>query len=98
MNSGLIEELFPRGKVIATFDSARSMNRKTDEEIQELKEHGLAMIYMGLESCDNVTLEKVKNGITVEKIISAGRKIKAADIQLAITTIIKGPWIDGVEE
>jgi len=83
-----IEELLPWVNMIATFASARSVNRRTDEEIQELKDHGLAMIYMGLESGDNDTLEKVKKGITVEKIIEAGRKIKTAEIQLAITTML----------
>ncbi len=83
-----IEEKLPQVTVISTFASARSVNRRTDEEIQELKDHGLGMIYMGLESGDNDTLEKVKKGITVEKIIEAGRKIKAAELQLAITTML----------
>lgn len=83
-----IEERLPWVTAIATFASARSVNRRTDEEIQELKDHGLVMVYMGLESGDNETLKNVNKGITAEKIIEAGRKIKAAGLQLVITTML----------
>ena len=71
-----INEYLPNVKEIATFASARSINRRTDEEILELNSLGLAMIYMGLESGDNETLAQVRKGTPVEKIIEAGRRIR----------------------
>lgn len=83
-----INEYLPNVKEIATFASARSINRRTDEEIRELNDLGLAMIYMGLESGDNETLAQVRKGSSVELIIEAGRKIRKTRILLALTAIV----------
>jgi len=83
-----IRAQLPNVKEIATFASAKSVNRRTEEEIQELRDYGLSMIYMGLESGDDETLAYVNKGVTAEEIIKAGKKIKKSEILLALTVIV----------
>jgi len=61
---------------------------KTDEELDELRAHGLKIAYMGLESGDDVTLKNVNKGAGAQTMIDMGQKIRAAGIQLSITVLL----------
>jgi radical SAM superfamily enzyme YgiQ (UPF0313 family) len=61
---------------------------KTLDELKVLKDHGLGIIYMGLETGDDVTLKKVNKGATSDHMIAMGQKARAAGIKLSITVIL----------
>lgn len=76
-------QLFPYLQRITVYGSARFVDRKSDEELKQLKEAGLSRIHTGMESGDDVTLEKIQKGTTSEQIISAGLKLKRAGIEVS---------------
>jgi len=74
---------FPNLERITVYGSARFINRKPLEEWQRLAAAGLNRVHSGLESGDDVVLEYIKKGVTSEEAIAAGKKIKAAGIDLS---------------
>ncbi|MGI5912593.1 MAG: radical SAM protein [Syntrophomonadaceae bacterium] len=75
--------IFPYLQRITVYGSARFVDRKSDEELRQLKEAGLTRIHMGMESGDDVTLELIKKGTTSSQIISSGLKLKKAGIDVS---------------
>ena len=82
-----IHELYPECERISAYGAPADVNLKTDEELARLKAAGLDMIYMGAESGDDEVLKHVKKGVTSEEIISAGIKLKKANMIVSITLI-----------
>lgn len=76
-------ELFPYLDRITVYGSARFVNRKSLEELQSLKEAGLARLHMGMESGDDEVLKEIRKGTTAAEIISAGTKLKQAGIEVS---------------
>ena len=68
---------------ITTYSRARTVSRKSLEELQSLRDAGLSRIHMGLESGYDPILEMVRKGVTAEQLIDAGKKVKAAGISLS---------------
>ncbi|MGL5380574.1 radical SAM protein [Clostridium sp.] len=81
------KDIFPELERIATYGAPNDILNKTVEELKQLKEAGLEMVYVGLESGDDTVLKNVKKGVTSEEMVSAGQKIKAANIKLSMTLI-----------
>lgn len=75
--------LFPYLQRITVYGSARFVNRKSEGELQRLKEAGLSRVHTGMESGDDVVLERICKGTTSEGIISAGQKLKKAGIEIS---------------
>ncbi len=73
---------------VGVYANAKSLKMKTVEELQELRAHGLGIIYMGLESGDDVTLKKIKKGASSKTMIAMGRKAKKASIKLSLTVLL----------
>jgi radical SAM superfamily enzyme YgiQ (UPF0313 family) len=74
-------QLFPELQRITIYGSARFVNKKSLPDLIRLREAGLSRIHMGMESGDDVTLEKICKGTTGAEIIAAGQKLKQAGIQ-----------------
>jgi len=82
-----IRELFPECERVTSYGSPSSIKIRTDEELRTLREKGLTMIYMGLESgCDEV-LELMRKGHTSEEIVAMGKKVRNAGMALSVTAI-----------
>lgn len=79
--------LFPSCERITSYASPGSILRKTKEELSLIRNAGLSMLYMGLESGNNEVLKKMRKGYTAEEIVSAGRKAKDAGFALSVTAI-----------
>lgn len=80
---------------VGSYASAKSLRRKSDVELAELKSLGLGIVYMGLESGDDVILKAMgKNGDSRDIIIQ-GRRAMAAGFKLNVTVINGlGVWSD----
>jgi radical SAM superfamily enzyme YgiQ (UPF0313 family) len=72
---------------IGVYANAKSLKMKTPHELQSLREHGIGIAYMGLESGDDVTLKKIDKGATAETMIRMGRKARDAGIRLSVTVL-----------
>nr|HID58977.1 radical SAM protein [Desulfobacterales bacterium] len=83
-----IRERLPWVRRVGLYGNAKSIKIKTLEELKALKEKGLGIVYMGLESGDDVTLKKVRKGVSSRTMIEMGKKVKEAGIKLSITVLL----------
>ncbi len=83
-----IEKKLPWVERVGLYANTKGISMKSAEELQELRDHGLGIVYLGLESGDDETLKAVNKGATAEKMISMGRKIKDAGIKLSVTVLL----------
>jgi radical SAM superfamily enzyme YgiQ (UPF0313 family) len=83
-----IEERLPWVTRIGAYANAKSLDMKTLEELKALKAHGLGIVYMGLETGDDVTLKKINKGANSRQLIAMGRKAKEAGLKLSITVLL----------
>ncbi len=82
-----IRGLFPECKRVSVYGSAKDVLRKTPQELTELKENGIGMIYLGAESGSQKVLDAVCKGVSREQMIEAVHRIEAADIRASVTFI-----------
>lgn len=81
-------KLFPLLSRITMYGSAQYLNLKSLEELKRLRQAGLDRIHSGMESGDDVTLQKICKGSTAEQIVSAGRKVLEAGMELSEYVLI----------
>jgi radical SAM superfamily enzyme YgiQ (UPF0313 family) len=89
-----IREKLPWVTRVGTYANSKSIKMKSIEELTQLRDLGLKIAYMGLESGDDVTLERIKKGGDSKRMIEMGRKIRSIGIKLSITVLL---GIGGVE-
>ncbi|MCI6153271.1 MAG: B12-binding domain-containing radical SAM protein [Fusobacterium perfoetens] len=82
-----INEKFPERERISLYASPKSILFKTSEELKAIREKGVSLVYIGLESGDNEVLKEIKKGVTSEKIVEASLKAKEAGFMLSMTVI-----------
>lgn len=82
-----VRRLLPQVRRVASYGTAQDILRKSEEELMQLKEAGLGIIYVGAESGDNEILTYINKGVTAEEVIAAGQKLKRCGIQTSVTLI-----------
>ena len=82
-----LKNVFPEVESIGIYSSPKSVHIKTLEELKELKDAGIRIAYLGLESGSDKILELVNKGDDSEGIVEAGLKLKQAGILLSVTVI-----------
>ena len=84
---GRLAETFPECERVGVYGSARDVNRKTDEELRQLKEAGLDIVYLGAESGSEKVLKAINKGATRRELIDAVKKIEESGIMASVTFI-----------
>ncbi len=79
---------FPRLKRVGVYASPQNLLKKSVDELVTLREHGLGIIYLGVETGSDSLLSRVKKGITRKEMITAGSRAVQASIPLSVTIII----------
>ncbi len=83
-----LKEKFPSVRRVTSYARARTVARKTVEELKQLHEAGLSRLHIGLESGYDALLEYMKKGVTSELAIEAGQKVKQSGISLCFYVIL----------
>jgi radical SAM superfamily enzyme YgiQ (UPF0313 family) len=83
-----LKEKLPHLRRVGIYANAKGILKKTMEDLRELKAVGLGIIYLGVESGDQVVLDKVRKGTTYEKLAQAGTKVKEVGIKLSVTVLL----------
>jgi radical SAM superfamily enzyme YgiQ (UPF0313 family) len=78
-----LRSTFPSLERVTTYARARTIFRKTPEQLKSLREAGLSRLHVGLETGDDDLLALVDKGVTAEQHIEAGRKARAAGFELS---------------
>jgi len=73
---------------VGAYANAKGIGMKTLEELVALRTEGLGILYMGLETGDDVTLQRINKGADAQRMIEMGRKVKAAGIKLSVTVLL----------
>ena len=74
----------PKVRRVTTYALPRDIISKTPEELKSLKESGLTMIYVGIESGDDDVLSYMEKGETYHTTIEGLLKAKEAGIKLSV--------------
>lgn len=82
-----IRRYFPECERVSAYASTKAILRKTDAELKLLRERGLAMVYIGLETGNEALLAKYDKGVTVEQIVAHTLRAKAAGMITSVTAI-----------
>lgn len=82
-----VRRLFPQVTRVASYGTAQDILRKSEEELKQLKDAGLGIVYVGAETGDNEILKYINKGVTAEEVIAAGQKLKRCGIHTSVTLI-----------
>ena len=84
----LLHRALPDLERVTSYANARNLLAKSVEELAGLRENGLDLLYLGLESGDDQTLADIHKGMTVAEQIEGCRRASEAGIQLSVTAIL----------
>jgi histone acetyltransferase (RNA polymerase elongator complex component) len=73
----------PQVTRITSYARAKTVSRKSVEELVGIRKAGLDRIHIGLESGSDAVLQLMKKGVTTAEQIEAGKKVKEAGISLS---------------
>ena len=83
-----IREKFSSIERISCYAMPMNLLKKTPEDLQELHDAGLNMLYLGIESGSDIVLRKVTKGATSKTIIKACNKAKDVGFKLSCMVIL----------
>ena len=87
-------EAFPKLRRISTYATAMNVLAKRTEELQELRELGLSLLYIGPESGDDVTLKRIAKGASFDHHVEAARRAHDIGMKLSVIFLL---GVGGVE-
>ncbi len=93
-----INELFPECERTTIYGSPKDCLRKTDEELIELRDAGIGIVYIGAESGSDKVLKDICKGATREEIIEAVKKVERCGIKTSVTFISGLAGTEGWED
>ena len=83
-----IEQQLPWVTRVGLYANVKALKMKTVDELKELKAHGVGIVYLGLETGDDVTLKNINKGATAARMVEMGRKAKKAGFKLSVTVLL----------
>lgn len=79
---------FPGLTRVASYASPRSLTTKALDQLQLLREKKLRILYFGLESGDDATLERIAKGYTADRMAELALLARGAGMKLSVTAIL----------
>jgi radical SAM superfamily enzyme YgiQ (UPF0313 family) len=83
-----IQEHLPWVKRVGAYANTKSIAMKTPQELVELRENGLGMLYLGVETGDDEIRKKINKGSSTQQCLEMGRRVKDAGMQLTVTLLL----------
>ena len=78
---------FPKLQRISTYATPTNIIRKSAQELHELKNAGLDLLYVGIESGDDEVLNAIQKGETFSSVVLGLNKAKQAEINSSVMII-----------
>ncbi len=79
----LLYRTFPTLERVCSYSRAKTIFRKTPEDLKRLREAGLSRVHIGLETGDDELLEFFQKGATAAEQIEAGKKAVTAGFEVS---------------
>ncbi|MBN1945215.1 MAG: radical SAM protein [Bradymonadales bacterium] len=83
---------------VSCYARSRNILDKSGRDLQELRELGLTLLYLGPESGDPVTLKRLVKGETAKEHGEAARRAHAAGLQLSVITLLGAGGVERSRE
>ena len=83
-----LKDTFPKLQRVSSYAAPKDILRKSEDELRQLNEAGLQLLYYGMETGDDITLKKVNKGVNAEEAIEAGRRVTASGMKLSVMVIL----------
>lgn len=93
-----IRGLFPYCERVGIYATPNDILRKSPEELKTLKEHGIGIVYLGIESGSDRILKDISKGADSRVMIEAGKRLVESGIKLSVTLISGLGGKDGWQE
>jgi radical SAM superfamily enzyme YgiQ (UPF0313 family) len=81
-------EHLPWVKRVGAYANTKSIKMKTPEELIQLREKKLGILYLGVETGDAELRKKINKGSSAQTCIDMGKKVKEAGIKLSVTVLL----------
>ncbi len=76
-------QTFPTLRRVTSYARSHTLTRRSVEQLSALRQRGLNRIHVGLESGSDAVLELVHKGVSAARHVEAGRRVKAAGMELS---------------
>lgn len=83
-----LRRLFPNFERASSYAAPKDILRKSPEELRQLQEAGLKLLYYGMESGDTETLKEIKKGVDGPQSVEVGQRAIAAGMELSVMVIL----------
>ncbi|MFL6475589.1 MAG: radical SAM protein [Nitrososphaera sp.] len=83
-----LKQNFPRLERISCYAMPKNILQKGDQELAELRAAGLQMMYIGIESGNDIVLKKVTKGATHKTILQACQRVRAHNYVMSCMVIL----------
>jgi radical SAM superfamily enzyme YgiQ (UPF0313 family) len=83
-----LSQAFPDLQRVGIYANARDLLAKTPDELRTLREHGLRIAYLGLESGSDVVLERVNKKATADEMIRSVQRAQEAGIRVSVIALL----------
>ena len=83
-----LQASFPKLRRVSSYASTQNILAKSQEELKQLKENKLNLIYYGIESGSNTVLKKITKGVGQGEIIDSLNQATQAGLKVSATVIL----------
>jgi len=83
-----LRDAFPDLRRVSCYASPQSLQVRSVEEMRKLKERGLTLYYLGIESGHDTVLTDLAKGVDAEEMIRVARKANDAGVQLSTMVLL----------
>ena len=95
---GALQDAFPNLERVGTYANAKNFLHKNMDELIALRQKGLGIVYLGLESGSDEVLTRIQKGATSAEMLTAVRRAKYAGMQISVIGILGIAGQDGSVE
>lgn len=82
-----VRQAFPNLQRVSAYCLPRNLNNKTDQDLKQLQQAGLDLLYVGAESGDDRVLEKVAKGETFDTTVTALNRLADAGLRRSVMVL-----------
>jgi len=79
---------FPNLERVTSYARAKTLAKKSIEDLEKLRQAGLTRLHVGLETGDRDLLKEIQKGATPEEMVEAGRKSKKAGFEYSLYVLL----------
>lgn len=83
-----LQEKIPMVRRVGVYGDARSILRKSPDELAQLKAAGLGIVYHGAESGDDQVLARIQKGSTAAEAVQSAHRLKEAGIRHSVMVML----------